>query len=118
MHRSPAARQAGAPRSPVTSPARMALPAELPTILGVPVTAPDGRRLVIPGSVLRGLAEVPSPTQPYDQLWIFDSGWGGVSMVVELALRRVAAIVHIKNTPRVHDLLKNKNKNGEGGRSS
>jgi hypothetical protein len=30
-------------------------------------------------------------------LWIFDSGWGGVQMVVELAKQGIAAIVHIKN---------------------
>ena len=38
-----------------------------------------------------------STNRRYGQLWIFDSGWGGVQMVVELAKQGIAAIVHIKN---------------------
>jgi hypothetical protein len=35
-------------------------------------------------------------------LWIFDSGWGGVQMVVELAKQGIAVIVHIKNNFAVY----------------
>ena len=38
------------------------------------------------------------PSKPYDSIYVFDSGWGGVSMVVALAKRRIASIVHIKNS--------------------
>jgi hypothetical protein len=66
---------------------------------GVVATLPGGRRVLIPRRSLDLLSPAPTdPSRPYDYLWIFDSGWGGVGMVVALAKQRIAAIVHIKNS--------------------
>ena len=61
------------------------------------VTTADGKKVKISSKVLAE-AGVAGPSKPYDSLYIFDSGWGGVSMVVALAKRRIASIVHIKNS--------------------
>ena len=59
------------------------------------MTAQDGRQLTVPSSALR--AVVP-PERKHGQLFIFDSGWGGVEMAVALSKRGYASIVHIKNS--------------------
>jgi hypothetical protein len=51
----------------------------------VVLTGPDGQRYTILRHSLEGVATAPSPDKPFDDLFIFDSGWGGVNMVVELA---------------------------------
>jgi len=43
-----------------------------------------------------GTRDVPTPDCPYTHLLIFDSGWGGVEMVVALAKKGYACIVHLK----------------------
>jgi hypothetical protein len=104
MNQSPAARaiQGKAGASPGRSPVRRGLlptSIEVPLSPGVTVTTPDGVKVVIPTRVINAAAAAaPAPGEPVDELWIFDSGWGGVNMVVELYKQRIAAIVHIKNS--------------------
>ena len=105
MHRSPAALEAAgkaarsprspiapSPRSPAASPpgvhrAQVApIPIELPPSPNVVVRV-NGEDVRIPSHVVRAFASSPpnSKTRPYDFLYIFDSGWGGVAMVIALA---------------------------------
>jgi hypothetical protein len=66
-----------------------------PSSPGVMLTAPDGRKVIVPSSVLRAaLPEEPT----HGQLFIWDSGWQGVDMVTKLAKQGYASIVHIKNS--------------------
>jgi hypothetical protein len=45
-----------------------------------------------------GLATAPSPDKTFGDLFILDSGWGGLNIVAELAKQRCAALVHIKSS--------------------
>ena len=65
---------------------------------GVTFTAADGRRISIPSRVAAGLGPAPVLGAPFKDLFIFDSGWGGLNMVIELAKQQTATLVHIKNS--------------------
>lgn len=101
MLRSPA-RGTQAPASPRRGPASSprAGPSTTPASPGVTVTLGNGSQVTVPSSAVRKIDVTPTPGTEcrFKQLWIFDSGWCGVSMVVALAKVNIAAIVHIKNS--------------------
>jgi hypothetical protein len=63
---------------------------------GVTLITEDGQRITVPSNVLR--AAVPADKPKEGQLFIFDSGWGGVDMAVKLNKEGHSVIVHIKNS--------------------
>jgi hypothetical protein len=70
-----------------------------PPTPGVTVTLADGSTATVPSSVFRSAVVVSPASKPlFDQLFIFDSGWGGVSQVVAFAQRGMGCIIHIKNS--------------------
>jgi hypothetical protein len=101
---SPAARMGGSgpprtspkPRTSPLWPADASPKPAPPTSPGVVLTMEDGQRVTVPSHVLR--AAVPADKPKEGQLFIFDSGWGGVDMAVKLAKEGHAVIIHIKNS--------------------
>ena len=79
------------PRSPVATPQ----PPALPKSPGVTLTAADGTKLNFPSHVL--LAASPAAELDEEQVFFFDSGWGGVDMADKLARKGKKNIVHVKN---------------------
>jgi hypothetical protein len=82
-------------RSPLWSPSASPIPAS-PKSPGVTLTMEDGQRVTVPSHVLR--AAVPADKPKEGQLYVFDSGWGGVEMATKLAKEGHSVIVHIKNS--------------------
>jgi hypothetical protein len=62
----------------------------------VTIISEDGKRFTVPSHVLR--AAVPADKPTAGQLFIFDSGWGGVEMAIELFKLGFSCIIHIKNS--------------------
>jgi len=62
------------------------------------LTKEDGTRVRVPRSVLEAatIATAASPGSKFQKILIFDSGFGGLDMCVELALLGLCALIHIK----------------------
>lgn len=63
---------------------------------GVTLITEDGKRITVPSNVLR--AAVPADKPKEGQLFVFDSGWGGVEMAKKLFDEGHSVIIHIKNS--------------------
>lgn len=113
MHMSPGAVDADIERIPPRSPRRSAAsspatefsPRASPSLTsspsrspGIVLTKEDGTRVRVPRSVLEAatIATAASPGSKFQKILIFDSGFGGLDMCVELALLGLCALIHIK----------------------
>jgi hypothetical protein len=83
---------------PVRSPKPRSPAVAAPSTPGVPVTLQDGSTAYVPSSVFRSAVASPASKPLYDRLFIYDSGWGGVSQVLAFAKRGLGCLVHIKNS--------------------
>ena len=81
--------------SPRASPSLTSSPSRSP---GIVLTKEDGTRVRVPRSVLEAatIATAASPGSKFQKILIFDSGFGGLDMCVELALLGLCALIHIK----------------------